>query len=471
PTQPHTTQRVSVFASKDTDDLDAEWTEELALKEASDKKKRNLDTFLEELKHGQEQREGRRKTKRKGSGEPADGDSGDPKRAHGLSTNLYISGLHPDVDEQALGAAFARHGAVGSVKIMWPRTAEEAARGRNSGFVSFMERAGAEAALQAMDSAELHGVELRVVWGKHVVVPEEPMFVQGGSGRLQTGLPFNAQGAGGSGGIAEVRVVRPADTRTVRLIHWTVEHVVRFGPQFELALVSRARGDPRFRFLADMASAEHVYYRWRMYSLLSGDTKAKWRDRMFLMHDEGAVWEPPAVVDDARLGGSAGNISDAESSAAEERRSGGALRDTLGRRARDRLERRVRRVQGSERGAIAAAMASAVEHAYAAAQVVEIVCQALNDAAAPAEKLAKLLLVSDILHNSSAPVANAWRLRENFEPRLADMFDGLAAAYRRIDARLKAEHFRKRVLAVLAVWEAWMVFPLDRICDEAAKFM
>ncbi len=45
---------------------------------------------------------------------------------------------------------FGRFGPIGSVKVMWPRTDEEKARGRNCGFVSFMHRSFAEPALIAM---------------------------------------------------------------------------------------------------------------------------------------------------------------------------------------------------------------------------------------------------------------------------------------------------------------------------------
>ncbi|KAJ2061970.1 hypothetical protein GGI17_002738 [Coemansia sp. S146] len=144
-------------------------------------------------------------------------------------------------------------------------------------------------------------------------------------------------------------------------------------------------------------------------------------------------------------------------------------RDKLGRRARDRFERRVQRVCGPERGVIAEAMVFAIEHAYAAKEVIDVVCEALLDASAsPTDKLCKLMLISDILHNSSAQVANAWRLRQAFEERLDEIFAEMAAVHKAIEARLKAEHFRKQVLAVLAMWEAWMIFPQETICKLSA---
>jgi U2-associated protein SR140 len=75
--------------------------------------------------------------------------SGDPLDP--TSTNLYVGNLAPAVTEEVLFKQFSQHGAIASVKIMWPRTDDERKRGRNCGFVSFMERSAAEAAKQEMN--------------------------------------------------------------------------------------------------------------------------------------------------------------------------------------------------------------------------------------------------------------------------------------------------------------------------------
>ncbi|KAJ2557699.1 hypothetical protein GGH12_006119, partial [Coemansia sp. RSA 1822] len=201
---------------------------------------------------------------------------------------------------------------------------------------------------------------------------------------------------------------------TERLIHWTIEHVVRFGAAFECMLVQRTHSDERFGFLTQWASNDHVYYRWRMYSLLNHDTKQKWHSSMFVMYDEGPVWEPPTRVD-------------VELQAENELQSESGVRSELSRRARQKVER-CTRIQTSERGSIARAMVVVIDHAYAAAQVVDIVCQALYDACGD-EKLARLMLISDVLHNSAARVASAWRLRDQLELQLSNIFDDLARAH------------------------------------------
>ena len=59
------------------------------------------------------------------------------------TTNLYVGNLSPQVSEEELFNHFGKFGAIQSVKIMWPRTEEEHARGRLCGFVAFVERADA----------------------------------------------------------------------------------------------------------------------------------------------------------------------------------------------------------------------------------------------------------------------------------------------------------------------------------------
>jgi len=45
---------------------------------------------------------------------------------------------------------FGKYGPLASVKVMWPRSDEEKARGRNCGFVAYMNRKDGERALTAL---------------------------------------------------------------------------------------------------------------------------------------------------------------------------------------------------------------------------------------------------------------------------------------------------------------------------------
>lgn len=37
----------------------------------------------------------------------------------------------------------------------------------------------------------------------------------------------------------------------------------------------------------------HVYYRWKLYSILQGEDRQNWRLERFRMFEDGSWWEPP----------------------------------------------------------------------------------------------------------------------------------------------------------------------------------
>lgn len=63
------------------------------------------------------------------------------------STNVFLSGLAPSVNEAVLQEVFSKHGRVESVKILWPRTDEERGRPVNNGFVNYFTRSDASRAI------------------------------------------------------------------------------------------------------------------------------------------------------------------------------------------------------------------------------------------------------------------------------------------------------------------------------------
>lgn len=72
-------------------------------------------------------------------------------------------------------------------------------------------------------------------------------------------------------------------------------------------------------------------------------------------------------------------------------------------------------------------------------------------------KIARLHTISDILHNSAAPVPNAWKYRQAFETRLPQVFEHLGQVLVSFPGRIKAEGFRMQVMSVIDCWENWLV--------------
>ncbi|KAJ3183952.1 U2 snRNP-associated SURP domain-containing protein [Gaertneriomyces sp. JEL0708] len=470
---------------------------ELEVKPTRPKGKRNLDEFLEELKRGQEEREQRIGSKQARLGDSrshsngsltlkaafednaGSHDTGDPN-----TTNLYVGNLSPQVTEEILCREFAVHGPIASVKIMWPRTPEEHDRGRNCGFISFMARAAAESALEEMNGKVILGHDLRVGWGRAVPIPPQPVFaLPSHTKQERSGLPFNAQVVKLNGGVGaipppnagggrsrarhEVHVQEPSDRQVRMIIHRMIERVIRFGPAFESLIMEREVDNPSYKFLFDNDSPEHVYYRWKLYSILQGDPTTKWYTEPFQMFTEGATWIPPEPPFDDEVGDDAGYLSstteesvDSDPETSKPRHSG--PKGTLLKRYRMRLEHMLRNIT-MERGAIGRVMVFALKHADAADEIIDIITKSLLIQATPLfpTKMARLFAVSDILHNSGAPIQNAWKYRNGFERRLEEIFSHLGSVRRSIGARLRQEQVRKHIMNLLAVWDAWIIFPQE----------
>jgi len=93
---------------------------------------------------------------------------------------------------------FGKFGPLASVKVMWPRTEEEKARNRLSGFVAFMSRRDGERALKHLGGKEILGAEVKLGWGKAVPIPTFPIYIPPQMLEMTmppplSGLPFNAQ--------------------------------------------------------------------------------------------------------------------------------------------------------------------------------------------------------------------------------------------------------------------------------------
>nr|CAD7577978.1 unnamed protein product [Timema californicum] len=330
-------------------------------------------------------------------------DNGDP-----TTTNLYLGNLNP--------------------KIMWPRSDEEKARGRNCGFVAFMNRKDGERALKFLNGKDVMAYEMKLGWGKAVPIPPHPIYVPPAMLELTmppppSGLPFNAQPnkkdrhkvpllrGGDMYSIddherreidkvllhAIVKVVIPTDRNLLMLIHRMIEFVIREGPMFEAMIMNRELNNPMFRFLFDNQSPAHVYYRWKLFSLLQGDMQLRWRTDEFRMFKGGSIWKPPPV--NPYTQGMPDELVEIE----EKEPRKGSLSNTQ----RDRLEDLLRNMT-PQRLKVAEAMVFCIEHSEAAEEICDCIAESLSILQTPIpKKIARLHLISDILHNCGVKITNA----------------------------------------------------------------
>uniref|UniRef100_A0A1A7WV87 U2 snRNP-associated SURP domain containing n=2 Tax=Iconisemion striatum TaxID=60296 RepID=A0A1A7WV87_9TELE len=456
-------------------------------KRVDEKKKSNLELFKEELKLIQEEREERHKRKRGDSGGGREGggheDMDLPSLARSMlyddltpvSTNLYINCISPKMNEEILCREFCKYGPLASVKIMWPRTDEERCRTSNRAFVAFMTRKDAERAMAALDGKVIMGFEMKLGWGKPARIPPQPLYTPVGVRAAPpppSGLPFNAQprdrlrndftkplGMSKTEldktlSEAVVKVVIPTERNLLFLIHRIIEFVVREGPMFEAIIMNKEIKNPDYRFLFDYKSQDHVYYRWKLFSILQGESPTKWRTTGFRMFRGGSVWRPPILNDYSVRGDEEAEVMDTTSLEEEEVKKG-----QLRAEHRQKLETLLEELTPSRDG-IASAMMFCLERADAAEEVVGHVTDSFSVLQTPLQKkISRLYLVSDLLHNSSAKVAGASYYRKYFETKLPQIFEFLNAAYKNIQARLQAEQFKQKVMNCFRAWEDWAIYP------------
>uniref|UniRef100_A0A1A8D8F4 U2 snRNP-associated SURP domain containing n=1 Tax=Nothobranchius kadleci TaxID=1051664 RepID=A0A1A8D8F4_NOTKA len=230
-----------------------------------------------------------------------------------------------------------------------------------------------------------------------------------------------------------------------------IEFVVREGPMFEAMIMNRELNNPMYRFLFDNQSPAHVYYRWKLYSILQGESPAKWRTEDYRMFKNGSLWRPPPL--NPYLHGPYDDGDEEEDE--EEANKKGCLKEE----ERDKLEEMLRGLT-PRRGDVAEAMLFCLSHAEAAEEIVECITESLSILKTPLpKKIARLYLVSDVLFNSSAKVSNASYYRKYFETKLCQIFSDLNATYKTIQGHLQSENFKQRVMSCFRAWEDWAVYP------------
>ncbi|CAH1400389.1 unnamed protein product [Nezara viridula] len=471
-------------------------------KKEKEKKKSNLELFKEELKMIQEEREERHKYKGvvktaalidpeviKATGvmpdEKGSFDSGDPN-----TTNIYLGNINPKITEQQLMEVFGKYGPLASIKIMWPRSDEEKLRGRNCGFVAFMNRKDGDRAMKALNGKDILGYEMKLGWGKGVPIPPFPIYIPPTLLSLAqppppSGLPFNAQPHPKDRNKiprmrpnepypmnpedmekvekilpqALVKVVMPTDRNLLMLIHHMIEYVIREGPMFEAMIMNKEISNPMFRFLFDNQSPAHTYYRWKLFSLLQGDSQKEWCLKEFRMFKGGSIWRPPPM--NMYTQGMPEELIERD----EERKGG------LSPAQRDRLEQLIRHMT-PERLKVADAMVFCIEHAEAADEICDCILESLsNNTTLLYKKIARLYLVSDILHNCSIKMTNASNYRRCLESRLVDIFEQAHQTFIGLESRLKAESYKLRVLQIFRAWDDWAVYPRDYLLRLKSTFL
>ncbi|KAH0642460.1 hypothetical protein KY290_034049 [Solanum tuberosum] len=299
--------------------------------------------------------------------------------------------------------------------------------------------------------------ELKIGWGKSVSLPSQAlpapppghMAIRSKEGAIVilsgppvTTVPGQNTELVLTPNVPDIMVVPPEDDHLCHVIDTMALCVLDGGCAFEQAIMERGRGNPLFSFLFELGSKEHTYYVWRLYSCAQGDTLQRWRTVPFIMITGSGRWIPPSLPTPK----GADHEKQAGSTYAAGRSRRVEVERTLTDAQRDEFEDMLRSLT-LERSQIKEAMGFALDNADAAGEETPI-----------PTKVSRFMPVSDILHNSSAPVKNASAYRTKFEASLPDIMESFNDLYRNITGRITAEALKERVLKVLQVWADWFLF-------------
>lgn len=75
-------------------------------------------------------------------------------------------------------------------------------------------------------------------------------------------------------------------------INRTANFVGKYGMVFENIVINNQRkhSKKQFAFLFDVESKDHAYYRWKIWSLLMGDSATNWSIKPFRMIENGYIY-------------------------------------------------------------------------------------------------------------------------------------------------------------------------------------
>jgi U2-associated protein SR140 len=309
----------------------------------------------------------------------------------------------------------------------------------------------------------------------------------------------------------QVHVQPPQDLKTLKLIHRTIETLLTNGPEFEALLMSQenVRNDAKFAWLWDARSQAGVYYRWKLWEIVTGYSIDKpYTPTVDIFDNSSYLWVPPKKPLKYEFAGSLKDVVEDYEFRSEElddddsadegdhhhdgrpiSADGKKAKGYLGVLERAKLIHLISRVptvtSKVRRGDVGRVMAFAMEHAEGGMgeEVVEILVSNVlkplaftkaaksedDDSETEGEKekegevdtssakIVGLWLISDVLSNSSLGVRAAWRYRQLFDTALRDrgVFAKLGEIYRDSGwGRMKAEKFRRMVVeGVLEGWE------------------
>eukprot|EP01117_Protostelium_nocturnum_P013195 TRINITY_DN490_c0_g2_i3.p1 TRINITY_DN490_c0_g2~~TRINITY_DN490_c0_g2_i3.p1 ORF type:complete len:591 (-),score=232.65 TRINITY_DN490_c0_g2_i3:17-1789(-) len=247
----------------------------------------------------------------------------------------------------------------------------------------------------------------------------------------------------------QIRIFPIEDLYELATINMLASLIVEEGFSVERAVMEREKKNVRgtWRFLFQVGNSNN-YYRWKIYSLMQGDSIDEWKQDSFQMYTNGPIWIPPPLKKKKEI----------------------------------EQKRRYNRVEKGflcmveeltiKRESIKEAMGFALDHTDHAEEIVGVLTESfMGKDLTISSKIARLFLASDILWNSSAPVPKASTYRTFLEAKLPTIFLSISETYRGIKGRITSQNMKDAVLKILRLWAEWSLYPPSFTKKLSAVFL
>jgi U2-associated protein SR140 len=126
----------------------------------------------------------------------------------------------------------------------------------------------------------------------------EPVGPIGHGGRYAPPTSYAPTGPGQlarNGPLMHVPVQPPRDIKELKMIHKTLELLIKHGPEFEALLMSRpeVQREEKWAWIWDARSPGGVWYRWRLWEILTESQTKRGQGRYLPVFEGSAAWKAP----------------------------------------------------------------------------------------------------------------------------------------------------------------------------------
>lgn len=340
-----------------------------------------------------------------------------PKTVHKVvekeeSNTLKIQNISNSFSELMICQIFCAYGSIYSCRVL---------HDQDVAYVAFTNAQSAKYAMDNLNGKIFNERAIELSFASKILCVGQ-VLLEADLAEQMTGLPFNAQyeivsGIFDNSGQKTKVVVKIPTADLCTLIHQTVQLVLKNGPEFEEQLIKREKGNPKYEFLTNCYSAEHAYYRWKVFSQRNGDLPNWWKCQPFVMFEGGPTWIPPRIPFEEEVSRvyltqkkpDYPQVFEYDSSASETSDSGSDFEDRKKKKYSSKqsqmslyhrvcFEDKLRNLT-TYRGDIAEAMIFCMRHSYAAEELANLISDSLRipETVVYPTKLARLYLLSDIL--------------------------------------------------------------------------